>query len=192
MKILSTTGLGSNFTCSYKKKECSKERGNCWGIISEPLNHLTDTFQSTQMFFQDYCQTWRKTCKKQKQEEDRQRGINPEETDVDIVLADIIEWFEEAQKIHQDPSEKQKKKTEKDAAKAEDMRRKSLETIGEIMKLKSAESDEKQSRCRNTGSETLKFLQEKTVRNCNMVARDWINKGRTYKQTRRSEKSNAL
>ena len=42
------------------------------------------------------------------------------------------------------------------------MRRKSLETIGEIMKLKSAESDEKQSRCRNTGSETLKFLQEKT------------------------------
>ena len=114
------------------------------------------------MFFQDYCQTWRKTCKKQKQKEDRQRGINPEETDVDIVLADIIEWFEEAQKIHQDPSEKQKKKTEKDAAKAEDMRRKSLETIGEIMKLKSAESDEKQSRCRNTGSETLKFLQEKT------------------------------
>ena len=110
------------------------------------------------MFFQDYCQTWRKTCKKQKREEDRQRGINPEET----VLADIIEWFEEAQKIHQDPSEKQKKKTEKDAAKAEDMRRKSLETIGEIMKLKSAESDEKQSRCRNTGSETLKFLQEKT------------------------------
>ena len=162
MKILSTTGLWSNFTGSYKKKECSKERGNCWGIISEPLNHLTDTFQSTQMFFQDYCQTWRKTCKKQKQEEDRQRGINPEETDVDIVLADIIEWFEEAQKIHQDPSEKQKKKTEKDAAKAEDMRRKSLETIGEIMKLKSAESDEKQSRCRNTGPETLKFLQEKT------------------------------
>ena len=95
----------------------------------------------------------------------RRRTDNVEsiqKTDVDIVLADIIEWFEEAQKIHQDLSEKQKKKTEKDAAKAEDMRRKSLETIGEIMKLKSAESDEKQSRCRNTGSETLKFLQEKT------------------------------
>ena len=51
-------------------------------------------------------------------------------------MADIIEQFEEAQKIHQDASEKQKKKTEQDAAKVEDMRRKSLETFGETMKRK--------------------------------------------------------
>ena len=44
------------------------------------------------------------------------------------------------------------------------MRRKSLETFGETMKRKSIENDEKQctSKRRNTGSETLKFLQEKT------------------------------
>ena len=43
------------------------------------------------------------------------------------------------------------------------MRRKSLETFGEIMKRKLIENDEKQStsKRRNTGSETLKFLQEK-------------------------------
>ena len=43
------------------------------------------------------------------------------------------------------------------------MRRKSLETFGETVKPKSIENDEKQSKSkrRNTGSETLKFLQEK-------------------------------
>ena len=44
------------------------------------------------------------------------------------------------------------------------MRRESLETFGETIKRKSIENDEKQStsKCRNAGSETLKFLQEKT------------------------------
>ena len=43
------------------------------------------------------------------------------------------------------------------------MRRKSLETFGEIMKRKSIENDENQStsKRRNTRSKTLKFLQEK-------------------------------
>ena len=43
------------------------------------------------------------------------------------------------------------------------MRRKSLEAFGETMKRKSIEIDEKQStlKRRNTGSETLKFLQQK-------------------------------
>ena len=97
-------------------------------------------------------------------------------------MADIIERFDEAQKINQDASEKQKKKTEQDAAKAEDMRRKSLETFGETMKRKSIENDEKQStsKRRNTGPETLKFLQEKAESEMAIreAARDRIKKGR--------------
>ena len=147
----------------WNYKDGSNERGNFWERISESFNQLTDiSFKVTQRSVQDHYQTLKKTCKKQKREEDRQSGINPEETEVDFALADIIERFEEAQKI--DASEKQKKKTEQDAAKAEDVRRKSLETFGETMKRKSNENDEKQctSKRRNTGSETLKFLQEKT------------------------------
>ena len=123
----------------------SNKKGNCWKKISESFNQLKDiSFKVTQRSVQDRYLTLEKTYKKQKREEDKQSGINPEETEVDFALADIIERFEEAQKIHQDASEKQKKKTEQDAAKAEDMRRKSLETFGEIMKQKSIENDEKQ------------------------------------------------
>ena len=80
------------------------------------MNHSINSVQ-----VQDHYQTLEKSYKKQKREEHRQSGINPEETEVDLTLADIIERFEEAQKKHQDTSEKQKKKIEQDAVKGEDM-----------------------------------------------------------------------
>ena len=90
------------------------ERGNFWERINESFNQLSDIpFKVTQRSVQDHYQTLEKTCKKQKREEYRQTGINPEETEVDFALADIIERIEEAQKIHQDGSEKQKKKQSK-------------------------------------------------------------------------------
>ena len=144
------------------------------------------------MFFQNYCQTWRKTCKKQRREDDRQRGINPEKTDVDIVLADIIEKFEEAQKIHQDPCEKQEKNRERRSK----SRRHAKKVIrdhwwnNEIKIGWKWWKTIKMQKYRLWNTEV--FTGENRVRNCNMVARDWINKGRTYKQIRRSEKSNAL
>ena len=68
-----------------------KERGNCWERISESLNQLTDiSFIVTQRSVHDHYQTLQKTHKKQKREEDRQSGINPEETEADFALADII------------------------------------------------------------------------------------------------------
>ena len=73
----------------WNYKYGSKERGNCWERISESLNELTDiSFKVTQKSVRDHYQILEKTYKKQKQEEDRQSEINPEETD--IVLATKI------------------------------------------------------------------------------------------------------
>ena len=101
-------------------------RGNYWQRISESFNQLTDLSFKVE----DHYQTLEKTYKIQKRKEDRQSGINPEEAEVDFALAYIIERFEEAQKIHQEASKEQKKKTEQDVAKTEDMRRKSLQIFG--------------------------------------------------------------
>ena len=95
----------------WNYKYGSNKKGNCWKKISESFNQLKDiSFKVTQRSVQDRYLTLEKTYKKQKREEDKQSGINPEETKVDFALTDIIERFEEAQKIHQDASEKQKKK----------------------------------------------------------------------------------
>ena len=106
---------------------------NKW-ITQSTHRHI---FQSYTKIIQDHYQLLEKTYKKQKREEDRQSRINPEGAEVDFALADIIQRFEEAQKIHQDASERQKKKIEQDAEKAEDMRRKSFKTFGKAMKQQS-------------------------------------------------------
>ena len=76
----------------WNYKYCSKERENCWERIYESFNQLTDiSFKVTRRSVQDHYQTLEKSYKKQKHEEHRQSGINPEETGVDLTLADIIE-----------------------------------------------------------------------------------------------------
>ena len=80
------------------------------------MNHSINSqkyLSKLQRSVQDHYQTLEKSYKKQKQEKDRQSGIIPEEIEVDFALTDIIEQFEEAQKIHKDASEKQKKKQSK-------------------------------------------------------------------------------
>ena len=78
----------------WNHKYDSKEKRNCWESISESLNQLTDiSFKVTQWSVQDLYQSLEKTYKR---EEDRQSWINPEETEVDFALTDIIEQFEEA------------------------------------------------------------------------------------------------
>ena len=63
--------------------------------------------------FKTIIRHYKKTCKNQKREEDRQSGINPEETEVDFALADIIERFEEAQKYTKTPVKSRRKKQSK-------------------------------------------------------------------------------
>ena len=76
----------------WNHKYDSKEKGNWWERIDESLNQLTEiSFKVTKRSVQDHYQTLKKTYKNKKREEDRQSGINPEETEVDFALADIIE-----------------------------------------------------------------------------------------------------
>ena len=79
-------------------------------LVNRSINSQTYLSKLHKDPFKTIIRHYKKTCKNQKREEDRQSGINPEETEVDFALADIIQRFEEAQKIHQDASEKQKKK----------------------------------------------------------------------------------
>ena len=79
----------------WNYKYGSKEPGQCWERISESLNQLTEIFfKVTQRSVQDHYQPLEKAYKKQKREEDGASGINPEETEVDVALSDIIERFE--------------------------------------------------------------------------------------------------
>ena len=99
--------------------------------------------------------------KKRTREEDRASGIAPDVTEIDEALNDLIERFEEADKEFEKNSDKKKNKIEQDQAKAEEMRKRSLETMSETMERNDVQPASKK---RNNGTETINYLREKLER----------------------------
>ena len=60
-------------------------------------------------------------------DEEKASGINPEPTELDQALADIIEMEEAAETEHQDDDGRRKEKDEADKHKAESMRKMAME-----------------------------------------------------------------
>ena len=101
-----------------------------------------------------------KKYKKKWSEEGKVTGINPKHTEIDDALLDLIQQFDEADSERKKESEEKNAKKEEDLVKAQEIRRKSLETFGETRKCK-AESEKK---TRGSTSDTISFLAEKSER----------------------------
>ena len=88
----------------WKHKYGSQERGKVWEKIAKSLNDLNTVcewyFKVTQRSVRDRYKLLVDNFKKREQEETAASGISPEEAESDIVLADIIERFEEADEMH--------------------------------------------------------------------------------------------
>ena len=140
----------------------SPERGKVWDKIAESLNGLNTTmyFKVTQRSVRDRYNLLVENYKKKEREEARASGIDAEETELDQSVADAIERFREADENHQQESEEKKGKIEADTKKAIEMRKRSLETFGETKERNGEEV--KCKRARNSGSETIQYLREKS------------------------------
>ena len=96
-------------------------------------------------------------------EEERASGITSDEpNEVEVMIDKLIGLFESAA-IDQKAADKEKTdKAAADIAKAQDMRQQSLETFAETRKQKNlGEGDGSGKRTRNSGRDTLTFLQDK-------------------------------
>ena len=72
--------------------------------------------------------------KRKTRDEERQTGINPKETELDITLQDMVDLTEEANQEYEEESEKKNKKLEDDRKTAEELGQRSLENLGELKK----------------------------------------------------------
>ena len=97
--------------------------------------------------------------KKREREEAVAIGISPEETGFGFALADLIEFFEEADEMHKKQTDEKKSENEADTLKAAKMRC-SLETFSKSNARLGNELMVKKSR--NTGSETVQYLRVKS------------------------------
>ena len=126
------------------------------------INHLR--FTVNQKSVRDRLKLLIERFKRKTRDEERQTGLNSEETEHDIALQNIVNLTDEANQEYEEESEKKKKKLEDDRKKAEELWQRSLETLGETRKR----SPEDKVRKRKDGMETLAYLQDKCAKDFEM------------------------
>lgn len=113
----------------------TQERGQAWTKIENELNAINHLrFTVNQKSVRDRLKLLIQRFKRKTRKEERETGINPEETKLDMALQEIVDLTDEANKEYEEESEKKKKKLEDDRKKAEELRQRYLETLGETRK----------------------------------------------------------
>ena len=152
----------------YKFKPSTRDRGQVWEGITARLN-ATELFHDrlrNKRAVRDRYQLLSKKFKNKMAEEEQASGISPEMTETDKLLEQIVEQFEESERDAGEQSEKNDQNKENERKKAEEMRNRSMEKLGETQKRKATAEDGQQitPRKRSSGSETLVYLREKAER----------------------------
>ena len=91
--------------------------------------------------------------------EERASGIDPEMTEIDIMLEEICEKEEIAEQ--EDETKKKKAKAEKESA--EKMRLKAMKKLSESQKRKDSNEESQPKKSRNSIGDAVSYLQEKSM-----------------------------
>ena len=145
-------------TCFFYKKLRITARLNATELFHDRLRNKRAV--------RDRYQLLSKKFKNKMAEEEQASGISPEMTETDKLLEQIVEQFEESERDAGEQSEKNDQNKENERKKAEEMRNRSMEKLGETQKRKATAEDGQQTtpRKRSSGSETLVYLREKAER----------------------------
>ena len=146
----------------WQYKTGSSERGKVWEMLSDTLNaNTTIYFKVTARSLRDHLRLKLDQFKRKMKNEEKASGIDPPEmSEEDIALEDITEKFDEAEVQFKLKSQEIKDKQLNDNNVAIEIRKRSLETMGETSQ-RSGEEDSSKKR-RTNGSETIAYLQEKS------------------------------
>ena len=145
----------------YRFKIGSRERGQCWDSIAENLSSLSyPKFSVDQRAVRDRFSKLERYFRKRMASEERASGISPEMTELDEALENIIEMMEEAVKTGRGI---EKKREENEKQVAENVRKRSMETLAETLEREKEGTGKKKKR-HYYGSDTIEYLKEKNER----------------------------
>ena len=142
----------------FETRKSSIERGQVWESIADNLSSIREpTFKVDQRAVRDHYKKLITRFKRKQREELPASGINPEETELDLMLAEIVEREESSEIILQYEKEEKMKNIEEDRIAADDMRRKAMETLSETKKRKGEDGDKPTKKKKKCTSETLAY-----------------------------------
>ena len=117
----------------YQYKSSTRERGKIWEDITERLN-ANDAFKNqlgNKRAIRDRYTLLAKKFKKRMAEEERASGVSPEMSEQDKLLEQIIERFKESDREADENAQQGDKNKENDRKKVEEMRKRSMEKLGD-------------------------------------------------------------
>ena len=127
---------------SWRYRQGSVERGNVWKSISESLNAMEQPlFKVNERSTRDRLNLLMKKFKRTDDEEKLASVIEVEEEgELDKALRDIVELFDDSEKILKEGNATKKRRLELEASQAEELRSNSLETFAQTKAKKGEES----------------------------------------------------
>lgn len=143
----------------WQHKKGSSERGESWARLAANLTKCSQlVFRVTQRSLRDRYLLLERKHKKKVCDEEKASGISPEDTELDQLMNEIVDLFEESDQVEKE----KKKKLEDDAEDINEVRRASLELFRETKERKSGESScIKQTR--TSGASAISFIREKVA-----------------------------
>ena len=136
------------------------DRGKVWNAITDRLNDETSLkFQVKKKNVQEHFKLLLDKFKAKQKHQAKLGGVDIEDSEMDILMEEISEKWEEAEAY--DLGCTSKEKADSDRAIGEEIRRKACEKLGETSKRNAREKVKPVARkSRRSGSETLDFLRE--------------------------------
>ncbi|CAH3167816.1 unnamed protein product [Porites lobata] len=148
----------------YSTRKGSSEKEKIWSQLAEKLNEVsswifrTGKFIVTQKSLRDRLKLLTQKHKQKMRSEERASGIDPEMTEIDVMLEEICEKEEVAEE--EDETKKKKAKAEKESA--EKMRLKAMEKLSESQKRKDRNEEARPKKSRKSIGDAVSYLQEKS------------------------------
>ena len=134
-----------------------------WQKIADNLNAVQDPhFIVEKRSVRDHIGLLIQRFKRKQTQELRESGATPERTELDDATEQIIAMEESADFQQQEINDENIEKVESDRRKAEDVRKKAMETMGKTQKRNSVEGNSKLKKSRKSGSATLEYLKERS------------------------------
>lgn len=146
-------------------KKGTVQRGKKWDEITENLCQLQyPLFKVEKRGVRDRYNLLSQRYRKKMKEEEKESGVSPELTEIEMGLQSIIEVEDAAEKETQSQSATKRDKFDQEKRSAEQIRKKAMEKLGETQKRKATTDDDeewKKKKRRSTSNDSIHYLKEK-------------------------------
>ena len=149
----------------FNTKKSSTERGKVWESLADKLCDIRQpSFRVDQRSVRDHYKKLISKYKRKVREELNASGTSQEQSELDVMLEEIVER-EEISEAEKENDNENRKKMEADRLAADDVRRKAMETLSETQKRI---AEEGQENLKKSGDGTVAYLREKAEMEMNL------------------------